>query len=52
MKAWDVILNGMVIDTVSYDNDCDADYIRRGLIDHDGYDPAITVECETDKGDV
>lgn len=40
---WDVILNGQVIDSVPYDADCSADYVRRGLIGHDNYDPAIEV---------
>jgi hypothetical protein len=42
-QAWKVMLNGKNIDTVFYDKDCDADYVKRGLIDHDGYDPGITV---------
>lgn len=41
--AWDVILNGKVVDTVWYTKDCDADYVRRSLINHDGYNPNITV---------
>ena len=41
--AWNVYLNGKLIDTVFYDADCDADYVRRGLINHDGYDPRIVV---------
>ena len=41
--AWDVILNGKVVDTVWYTKDCDADYVRRSLVDHDGYDTNITV---------
>lgn len=41
--AWDVILNGKVLDTVWYTKDCDADYVRRSLINHDGYNPNITV---------
>lgn len=42
---WKVYLNGQEIDIVYYTASCDADYVRRSLIDHDGYDPAITV-CE------
>lgn len=49
MRSWDVKLNGKVIDTVFYDDDCDADYVRRGLINHDGYDPRITI-CDRDEG--
>lgn len=41
--SWDVILNGKVIDTVWFNKDCDADYVRRSLIDHDGYHYRITV---------
>lgn len=41
---WDVYLHGRKIDSVPYDADCDADYVRRGLIEHDGYDPAIVVK--------
>lgn len=43
MQAWDVELDGELIDTVFYDSDCDADYVKRGLIDHDGYDSRIEV---------
>ncbi len=42
-QAWKVTLNGKNIDTVFYDDDCDADYVKRGLVNHDGYDPNITV---------
>ncbi len=31
------------LDTVFYDDKCDAEYVRRGLIDHDGYPSDITV---------
>jgi hypothetical protein len=41
--AWDVYLDGKLIDTVFYTRDCDADYVRRSLIDHDGYSPGIKV---------
>lgn len=42
-QAWDVSLDGKVIDTVFYDPDVDADYVRRGLVNHDGYDARIKV---------
>jgi len=32
-----------LIDTVFYDGDCDRDYVRRGLISHDGYDSQIEI---------
>lgn len=41
--AWDVYLNDKLIDTVFYDNDLDADYVKKSLVDHDGYDPNIKV---------
>ena len=43
MKAWDVFVKGRWIDTVFYTKDCDADYVRRSLINHDGYDSRIVV---------
>ena len=44
-RPWDVILNGKVIDTVWYTPGpgVDADYVRRSLINHDNYNPNITV---------
>lgn len=46
MKGWDVFLNGKWIDKVFYDTDCQQDYVRRGLIQHDGYHPNIVVTAE------
>lgn len=43
MKAWDVYLNRKWIDTVFFDGDLDEDYVRRSLINHDGYHPSIVV---------
>lgn len=52
MKGWNVYIpygNGAMygrmklIDTVFYDDDCDQDYVRRGLIEHDGYPSNIIV---------
>jgi hypothetical protein len=49
MTAWDVILENEhgdddVIDTVFYDDNCDAWYVHNGLINHDGYDSRIRVQ--------
>ena len=44
MQAWDVIRNGRVIDTVFYDKDCTLWYVRKGLIEHDGYPVDIVVQ--------
>lgn len=43
--AWNVYLRGKLIDTVFYNPgaNVDNDDVRRSLIDHDGYDPGITV---------
>jgi hypothetical protein len=43
MIAWDVYLNGKKIDTVFYTAECDAEYVRTTLINHDGYDARIVV---------
>jgi hypothetical protein len=40
---WNVYLHGEKIDTVFYNNNLDKDYVKRGLIDHDGYDPSINI---------
>ena len=44
MQGWDVYLKGKLIDTVFYDSDCDEEYVRTGLIGHDGYDSRIVVK--------
>ena len=42
--AWDVILNGKVIDTIFCDKDAyDAWHMKHSLVNHDGYDPSIKV---------
>lgn len=43
MTAWNVYINNRKIDTVFYTPDCDAEYVRRSLIDHNGYDSRIVV---------
>ena len=43
MVAWRVYLGRKHIDTVFYDIYCDADYVKRTLVDHDGYNPSIRV---------
>ena len=34
-------------DVVFFTEDCDADYVRRALIDHDGYPSSTVVERTT-----
>jgi len=41
---WDVYLNGKLIDTVWYEKGCTAEYVKDGLVNHDGYNPAIKVK--------
>ena len=41
---WDVILKGELIDSVPYTEDCSEDYVRRSLIEHDGYDENIEIK--------
>lgn len=43
MIYWNVYHNGFCIDSVPYEKDCDSDYVRRSLIQHDGYPDNITV---------
>lgn len=43
MKGWDVFLGSKLIDTVFFQTTCDEEYVRRSLIEHDGYDRRIRV---------
>lgn len=43
MQAWNVYLNGKLINTVFYGVNCDKDYVLDGLINHDGMNPAIII---------
>ena len=48
MIAWNVYRprrydTDKLIDTVFYTKDCDAEYVRRSLINHDGYPVDIRV---------
>lgn len=52
--GWRHDRNGKVVrlftDTVFFDDNCDADYVRRSLIDHDGYPADIVVQKEQTRG--
>lgn len=62
MNAWNVRSetgwrhdrNGKIVrrfsDTVFFDDNCDADYVRRSLINHDGYPDDIVVTKEKSRG--
>lgn len=41
--AWDIYLNGKLIDTV-FDSEKDPEEVKKSLINHDGYDPGIKVK--------
>jgi hypothetical protein len=43
MKAWKIGYAGKHIDTVFYTVDCDAMYVIKTLINHDGYPAGIYV---------
>ena len=43
MQAWNVYNCGKRIDTVFFVSNCDADYVRRSLVEHDGYPQSIAV---------
>lgn len=43
MKAWHVYFKGRWLDTVFYTHDCGAEYVKRTLVNHDGYPPGIVV---------
>lgn len=44
MFAYNVYLFGRLIDTVFFSREQSIEEIRRSLIDHDGYHPAIVVK--------
>lgn len=47
-EAWNVYLNGRLIDTV-FATGYDAEEMKRSLINHDGYDPRIRVKKQKGK---
>ena len=46
-QAWNVYSGGKKIDTVFYDSNIDKEDVKRGLVDHDGYDSNITLKRES-----
>ncbi|UKM53890.1 hypothetical protein VL2_gp077 [Pseudomonas phage vB_PaeM_VL12] len=44
MQAWDVFLDGQLIDTVFFDVMADTEEVRKSLINHDGYHSDIVVK--------
>lgn len=43
MIGWNVYVGKRCIDTVFYTVDCDSEYVRNSLINHDGYPSNIMV---------
>ena len=43
LVAWRVLWHGKEIDTVYFDEGCDADYVLKSLVEHDGYRHGIEV---------
>ena len=54
MQAFDVYLNRKNIDTVFYSDSVkvDKEEVKKSLVDHDGYDPAINVRKHRIKGKI
>ncbi len=44
MQFWAVFLHGHLIDEVPYTEDCDKEYVKKTLIEHDGYSCDIEIE--------
>jgi len=49
VTAWKVVADKHHIDTVYYDPSCDAEYVKKSLIDHDGYPSNISVRKDYGK---
>jgi DNA-binding MltR family transcriptional regulator len=45
-NCWCIYLHGRLINKVFYMQDCDAEYVRTSLINHDGFSSDITVRKE------
>jgi hypothetical protein len=52
MFAWEVYENTDYIDTVYFTDDCDENYIKNTLIDHDGYPSNIELQFIGEEGAV
>ena len=44
MIWWNVYIGRNLIDSVPYQKGCNKEYVRRSLIEHDGYDLDIVVK--------
>lgn len=43
MREWNVFLNDKYINTVFFEKGCSHSYVKKSLIEHDGYNPNIKV---------
>jgi hypothetical protein len=44
MNFWNVYLNEKLIETVFFTKDCDIEYVKSSLVDHDGFSSEIRIE--------
>ena len=49
MVAWDVYKGDKLIDTVSFNSECDAEYVKDSLIKKDGFSSDIVVKVQEKK---
>lgn len=49
MKLFNVYLDGVEIDKVSFTHDCTEDYVKFMLVHREGYDSSIVVISEDEK---
>lgn len=52
MRAWDIYLDGQLIDTVFYIREVEADAVKTALINHDGLPVRIEVRESTKRMEV
>lgn len=50
MMAWEVYEDNAYYDTVYFDINCDKEYVREQLIEHDGYPDNITLVLIGEEG--
>lgn len=43
MNAWNIYLNNRIFDVGFFTGNCDSQYIKWSLVNHDGYDSRIIV---------
>lgn len=43
MRAWNILIDGEIFDTVFFDDDCDKVYVYESLVNHDGFPSGIEI---------